>query len=439
MEACSESKKVCFVILVSNKTAPLSSVKSPHNTPMLHTFHLQQFIASKITGRSDSLFAADLERNREALRRAIGGAKMLVIGGAGTIGSSFIKALLPYRPGALYVVDYSENGLTELTRDLRSTHALYVPGEYKTWPLDFGGEVFAKMWRREGPFDVVANFAAHKHVRSEKDPYAIEAMIRNNIFNNRRLLELMAERPPAHFFCVSTDKAANPANVMGATKKLMEELVLAASAHLPCTTARFANVAFSNGSLPAGFLERLAKGQPLSAPLDVQRYFVSPAESGQLCLLACVLGRAGEIFFPRLEASQVKRFSDMAEDLLRALGYEARHCASEEEARKMAARRSATDRHWPVYFFPSSTDGEKPCEEFFTEGEKLDLERFESVGVVKPTALPHSGRLMEQLGRLEGLFAKGNVPSKAEIVALLQELVPGYRPVLTGETLDNRM
>ena len=406
---------------------------------MQNNFNLEQFIASTITMRAESLFARDLADNRERLEQAIAGARVLVIGGAGTIGSSFIKALLPYRPGALYVVDYSENGLTELTRDLRSTQGLFVPEQYKTWPLDFGGEVFGKLWRREGPFDIVANFAAHKHVRSEKDPYAIEAMIRNNVFSNRRLLHLLAEQPPRHFFCVSTDKAANPANVMGATKKLMEELLLSWSVALPCTTARFANVAFSNGSLPAGFLQRLAKGQPLSAPLDVQRYFVSPEESGQLCLLCCVLGQAGEIFFPKLAASQMKRFSDIAEDLLHALGYEVRHCASEEEAKALAASRQPGDKFWPVYFFSSSTDGEKPYEEFFTEGEKTDTGRFKAIGVIQPTTLPDRQQIEDKLQQLAALFTEGKIPEKSAIVGLLKELVPGYQPVLTGTGLDSRM
>ncbi len=406
---------------------------------MFSHFNLSAFIASSITTRDCPLFSKDISNNARYIQREVDRAKVLVIGGAGTIGSSFIKALLPYRPGALYVVDHSENGLTELTRDLRSTHGLYIPEKYLTWPLDFGGEVFAKMLRREGPFDIVANFAAHKHVRSEKDPYAIEAMIRNNVFSNRRLLHLLAEQPPRHFFCVSTDKAANPANVMGATKKLMEELLLAWSDELPCTTARFANVAFSNGSLLAGFLERIAKQQPLSAPLDVQRYFVSPEESGQLCLLACVLGKPGEIFFPKLETSQMKRFSDIAEDLLLTLGYEPHHCASEEEARKMAAERKPGDKKYPVYFFSSSTDGEKPYEEFFTEVEKPDLNRFESIGVIEPTTLPDRTRIEEKIERLAALFSEGNIPEKSQIVSLLQEMVPGYQPVLTGAGLDGRM
>lgn len=406
---------------------------------MLSNFNLSQFIASTITQRAESLFAEDLSNNQRPLKEAIADARVLVIGGAGTIGSSFIKALLPYRPGSLYVVDYSENGLTELTRDLRSAHGQFVPEHYKTWPLDFGGEVFSKMLRREGPFDIVANFAAHKHVRSEKDPYAIEAMIRNNVFSNQRLLNLLVKQPPRHFFCVSTDKAANPANVMGATKKLMEELLLAWSATLPCTTARFANVAFSNGSLPDGFLKRLANGQPLSAPLDVQRYFLSPAESGQLCLLCCVLGLPGEIFFPKLDASQMKRFSDIAEDLLRSLGYEALHCASEEEAKIVAAGRQPNDKHWPVYFFPSSTDGEKTFEEFFTEGEKTNMSRFRNIGVVEPTALPDLQTIENRLQQLAALFSEGNTPEKSVIVERLQELVPDYQPVITGQGLDSRM
>ena len=338
----------------------------------MHHLSLPQFISRHVTGREESLFRRDLADNREALERAIRGKSVLVIGGAGSIGSSYIRALLPYRPARLCVVDTNENGLTELTRDLRSRSGLHMPSDYLSYPVNFAEPVFEKIWRREGPFDIVANFAAHKHVRSEKDQYAIEAMVENNVLKARQLLELLAQRPPEHFFCVSTDKAANPVNVMGATKKLMEELVLAYAGQLHATTARFANVAFSNGSLPAGFLERLAKGQPLSAPADVRRYFVSPEESGEICLLACLLGRPGEIFFPRLEEAGMKTFSDIALDLLRELGYEPLLCSSEEEARAAMSACAGT-RRWPVYCFSSDTSGEKAFEEFHTGEEEVDL------------------------------------------------------------------
>ena len=348
------------------------------------SLNLPTFIATHVTGRAESLLAADLAAHRLSLQQRIEGAAVLVIGGAGTIGSSFIQALLPYRPGRLYVADTNENGLTELTRTLRSTHGLYVPSDYRPYPIDFGSPVFAKLLAQEGPFDIVANFAAHKHVRSEKDHYSIEAMIRNNAILAKGLLGQLAASPPKHFFCVSTDKAANPANVMGASKKLMEEVILAYARQMPISTARFANVAFSNGSLPDGFLQRLMKRQPLSSPLDVRRYFVSPAEAGELCLLACILGQPGDIFFPKLEASEMKSFSDIGTALLHELGYEPDYCASEDEARAKAALLDRDSKAWPVYYFPSDTSGEKLYEELMNDEETRRTVELPKYFVVLP-------------------------------------------------------
>ncbi len=406
------------------------------------TFDLDAFIAAHVTGRSDSMFAADLAAHDAALRVGIEGKSVLVIGGAGTIGASFIRALLPYRPARLVVVDLSENGLTELTRDLRSTDRQFVPADFTTYPISFGGVVFERMLRAEGPFDIVAHFAAHKHVRSEKDRYSIEAMLENNVLATARLLDQLQDSPPEHFFCVSTDKAANPANVMGASKKLMEEAVLAYATTLPATTARFANVAFSNGSLPAGFLERLAKHQPLSAPSDVLRYFVSPAESGQLCLLACITGEPGDIFFPRLDEPQMLTFSSIADALLTELGYQPVRCASEDEARGLSASLAAAadpaDTRWPVYYFESDTSGEKGFEEFFTESERVDLGRFAALGVVKATT-EHSVADIRQLGvDLAALFNRTDL-SKEAIVEVLARLVPTFHHVETGKSLDQKM
>ena len=402
------------------------------------SFDLDDFIKRRVIGRDESLFAPDLASHDAELRAGIEGKSVLVIGGAGTIGSSFIRALLPYRPARLYVVDLSENGLTELTRDLRSTAGQYVPDDFKTYPISFGDDVFARMMRREGPFDIVAHFAAHKHVRSEKDRYSIEAMLENNVLSTARLLDLLLESPPEHFFCVSTDKAANPANVMGASKKLMEEAVLAYAAELPATTARFANVAFSNGSLPAGFLERLAKHQPLSAPSDVLRYFVSPEESGQLCLLACITGEPGDIFFPRLEQPQMLTFSSIADALLERLGYEAVQCTSEDEARALAASLGPEDTRWPVYYFTSDTSGEKGFEEFYTNTETVDWERFTALGVVKGQTSQNVAGIRQLGSDLRGLFAQPEL-SKEEIVAVLTRLVPTFHHVETGRSLDQKM
>lgn len=404
----------------------------------LTTFSVDDFISSAVTGRRSSLFGDDLAAHESQLRAGIEGKSVLVIGGAGTIGSSFIRALLPFHPARLVVVDISENGLTELTRDLRSTAGQYVPAAFLTYPISFGDAVFERMLRAEGPFDIVAHFAAHKHVRSEKDRYSIEAMLENNVLSTARLLDLLLESPPEHFFCVSTDKAANPANVMGASKKLMEEAVLAYAAELPATTARFANVAFSNGSLPAGFLERLAKHQPLSAPSDVLRYFVSPEESGQLCLLACITGEPGDIFFPRLEQPQMLTFSSIADALLQRLGYEAVQCASEDEARALAASLGPEDTRWPVYYFTSDTSGEKGFEEFYTNTETVDWERFTALGVVKGRTSQNVAGIRQLGSDLRGLFAQPEL-SKEEIVAVLTRLVPTFHHVETGRSLDQKM
>lgn len=404
----------------------------------LTTFDLDSFIARHVTGRNESLFAADLAAHAPALAAAIAGKSILVIGGAGTIGSSFIRALLLYKPARLCVVDLSENGLTELTRDLRSTARQFIPENFTTYPISFGDPVFERMLRAEGPFDIVAHFAAHKHVRSEKDRYSIEAMVENNVISTARLLDLLLEAPPQHFFCVSTDKAANPANVMGASKKLMEEAVLAYAEVLPAVTARFANVAFSNGSLPAGFLERISRGQPLSAPSDVRRYFVSPAESGQLCLLACVTGRPADIFFPRLDEPKMLTFSTIADALLRELGFEPLECASEDEARSVAATRAADATTWPVYYFESDTSGEKSFEEFYTDTETVDLSRFTALGVVEGVAVQDVPGIRSLVTDLHDLFAQPTL-AKGAIVDALVRLVPTFHHVETGKSLDQKM
>ncbi|MFM9951246.1 MAG: polysaccharide biosynthesis protein [Saprospiraceae bacterium] len=405
----------------------------------MNFFQIDQFISRFVTGRETSFFLRDLEQYDALLKQAIGGKSVLVIGGAGTIGSSFIKALLPFRPGSLYVMDLNENGLTELTRDLRSTDGLLVPEDYKTYPINFADPVFEKIWRQEGPFHIVANFAAHKHVRSEKDQYSIEAMIANNAIRAQQLLELIATRPPEHFFCVSTDKAANPVNVMGASKKLMEEVILSYASTMKVTTARFANVAFSNGSLPDGFLTRLLKKQPLSSPTDVKRYFVSPQESGQLCLLACILGQSGEIFFPKLATGEMKTFSDIATALLREMGLELDFCQSEAEAkRKAVAFDPAISRQYPVYYFESDTSGEKPFEEFYTESETIDWARFEALGVITgKTGMPLP-QIAEVFGRLQRVFDAPEI-SKADIIRVLTEALPGFHHLETGKGLDQKM
>ncbi|WP_417169781.1 UDP-N-acetylglucosamine 4,6-dehydratase [Victivallis sp.] len=401
-------------------------------------FHISKFIEEAVTQRNGSMFREDLTANWERLSKEINGKRVLVIGGAGTIGSSYIRALLPFRPASLVVVDLSENGLTELTRDLRSTYGMYVPSDYRTYPLSFADPIFEKIFRTEKGFDIVANFSAHKHVRSEKDVYSVQALLENNVLKARRLLELLAEFPPAHFFCVSTDKAANPVNIMGASKRVMEDMIMAYADRFKVTTARFANVAFSNGSLPAGFVERLMKRQPLSSPSDVKRYFVSPEESGQICLMACILGKNREIFFPKLGEEQMMTFSTIADRLLKSMGYEPYRCCSEEEARKFAAEMPENSREYPVYYFTSDTTGEKSFEEFYVAGERLDLERFQALGVITGG----TGRPMDEvetfLQQLANLLQQPGV-TKVEIVQALKSFLPNFEHHETGKNLDQKM
>lgn len=401
--------------------------------------NLSDFIARHVTGRRESFFKLDLEANHDLLQGSIDGRSVLVIGGAGTIGASFVKALLHFKPRKLYVIDINENGLTELTRDLRSSLGINIPEDYKTYPINFGDAVFEKLLQNEGPFDIVANFAAHKHVRSEKDHYSIEAMIDNNVLRTWRLLKFLAKNPPQHFFCVSTDKAANPVNVMGASKKLMEEVLLAYAQQMPIATARFANVAFSNGSLPDGFLQRLMKRQPLSAPLDVKRYFVSPQESGELCLLACILGAPADIFFPKLEETHMKTFSDIGTALLRELGFEPDFCETEQEAREKAASLyPLPSTLYPVYYFQSDTSGEKPYEEFHTNDETVDWQRFQALGIVKAKPNYTLAELDAIFSNLQQLF-QSNSTDKHSIVQLLTELLPNFQHLETGKNLDQKM
>lgn len=405
---------------------------------MFMQFDLNQFIARHVTGRPESLLTTDLSAHASLLRERIAGRSVLVIGGAGTIGAAFIRALLPYQPGRLYVVDTNENGLTELTRDLRSTSGLYIPADYKPYPFSFGDPILAKILQQEGPFDIVAHFAAHKHVRSEKDHYSVQAMVENNVLRTHQLLQLLAENPPERFFGVSTDKAANPVNLMGASKKLMEEALLAYGSVFPIVTARFANVAFSNGSLPDGFLQRLLKRQPLSAPSDVRRYFVSAREAGELCLVAGMLGESREIFFPKLGEEQMKTFSDIAVALLAALGMKAQLCASEAEARTLADAWTPASKTYPVFFFESDTSGEKPFEEFYTDTEQLDTDRFHALGIVKAQARYTPGEVSAVLQQLHVLFQQP-ILDKQRIVAAISDLLPEFQHMETGKGLDQRM
>lgn len=401
-------------------------------------FSLEKFICDKVVNRDMSMFINDISCNKKDLEQKIQNKSILVIGGAGSIGSSFVKAVLPFKPKTLVVVDINENALAELTRDLRSTKGMYVPEDYIPYPMDFASPVFEKMFRNRGGFDIVANFSAHKHVRSEKDIYSIEALLQNNVLHAKLLLDLLVEFPPEEYFCVSTDKAANPVNIMGASKRLMEDVIFSYSDKFPVKTARFANVAFSNGSLPAGFLARIQKLQPLSAPSDVTRYFVSPEESGQICMLACMLGSNREIFFPKLDEAQVMTFDAIATELLKEHGYEPLLCNSDEEAIEKAEELKKGSNKYPVHYSISNTSGEKAYEEFFTDQETVDMNRFSSLGVITGKTLVDFERVQNLFSALNGAFDNIDV-KKEEIVKIIKDYLPNFEHIEKGKSLDTKM
>ena len=408
-------------------------------------FNLDKFISNSVTKRPMSMFAADIEANKETLSKEIKNKAVCVIGGAGSIGSSFIKAVLRFEPKSVVVVDLNENGLAELVRDVRSTDGLYVPDEFRCYTLNFADPIFERIFREEKGFDIVANFSAHKHVRSEKDRYSVQALIENNVIKAKKLMDLLTVYPPKHFFCVSTDKAANPVNIMGASKRIMEDLVMAYNKYFKVTTARFANVAFSNGSLPNGWLHRIQKQQPLAAPNDVKRYFVSPEESGQICMLACVLGKPGEVFFPKLGEDQMLTFSSICDDFVKANGLEKEECSSDEEAKRKAVTLNYQTSilnsqlpKYPVFYFKSDTTGEKAYEEFYVPGEKIDMHRFQSLGVVEQTTHHDMSEVNAFFDKLEDIFAKDDF-TKAQVVEAIQDFIPNFEHEEKGKNLDQKM
>jgi len=360
--------------------------------------------------------------------------KVLVIGGAGTIGSNYIKELLRYQPKKITVVDTNENGLTELTRDLRSSNLLDYNPEYITYPVNLLSDTFDKVFDTDS-WDVVANFSAHKHVRSEKDKISVEALIKNNVFGAIKLLNLCELNPPKYFFSVSTDKAANPVNIMGASKSLMEKLILSKKKNFRVSTARFANVAFSNGSLLDGFIYRLNKKQPLSCPSDIKRFFVTPEQSGQICLLATFLGETGNIFFPKLDFHKDQiYFKEIALDFLKENGFEPELVNSEKEAKEFDFDKYPDK--YPIYFFKTDTSGEKTFEEFYTDDEDYNIIKHDSLGFINTPNIKISFEGVES--DFESVFNNLN-SEKSDIVNIIKKYVPDFMHIETGKHLDQKM
>jgi FlaA1/EpsC-like NDP-sugar epimerase len=388
-------------------------------------------------GRSKELFSEDIGNNAPRLKTVISRSRFLVIGGAGSIGQAVCNEIFKRDPKVLHVVDVSENNMVELVRNIRSSLG-YGSGEFKTFAVDCGSVEFDALVNNEGPYDYIFNLSALKHVRSEKDPYTLMRMIMVNVFNTVKTLRAAKVMGVKNYFCVSTDKAANPVNMMGASKRIMEMFVMRESLTQNISMARFANVAFSDGSLLHGFNQRLSKRQPISAPNDVRRYFVTPQESGELCLLSGLLGENRDIFFPKLsEKLHLITFSEIAVRYLRERGYEPYECESEDEARDRAEELIA-NKQWPCYFFKSDTTGEKDFEEFFTDNEDLDMERFETVGVIKNQPDFDGTKLDDFMDGIEALREKGTW-SKDDIVKLYFGLLPEFAHKETGKYLDQRM
>jgi UDP-N-acetylglucosamine 4,6-dehydratase len=396
-----------------------------------------QYDILRLIGRSEELFHSDLKANSRELKELITKSSFLVIGAAGSIGQAVTKEIFKRKPRALHAVDISENNLVELVRDLRSSIG-YIKGDFKTFAIDCGSPEFNAMISKEGPYDYILNLSALKHVRSEKDPYTLMRMIEVNILNTERTLKQAIAMGAKKYFAVSTDKAANPVNMMGASKKIMEMFLMRRSLEIPVSTARFANVAFSDGSLLHGFNQRLLKEQPISAPQDVRRYFMTTDESGQLCLLAALLGDNRNIFFPKaMEIMQPLTFAEIAFNYLTFWGYKAIACKTESEARRRV-QELKNKQMWPCYFFDSDTTGEKDLEEFYTDREELDDERFENIGIIKNKPLFDSARLDSFSARITALKNEGSW-TREDLIRLFHDLLPDFAHKETSQFLDERM
>jgi FlaA1/EpsC-like NDP-sugar epimerase len=393
----------------------------------------------KLIGRSQQLFSSDIDNYNEELINIVKNSRFLVIGAAGSIGQAVSREIFIRNPKSLHVVDISENNMVELVRNLRSTVG-YGTGDFKTFSLDCGSLEFEALMKSHGPYDYVFNLSALKHVRNEKDPYTLMRMIMVNIFNTVKTLQMAKDAGAKKYFCVSTDKAANPVNMMGASKRIMEMFLMRESLKQEISMARFANVAFSDGSLLHGFHQRFTKKQPFSAPNDVRRYFVTPQESGELCLLSGLLGNNRDIFFPKLsEKLHLITFSQIAVSYLKERGFEPYICESEDEAR-VKTQELITKNLWPCYFFKSDTTGEKDFEEFFTDAEDLDMDRFETIGIIRNNPVHDKAKLDEFMHGIEILRQKANW-NKEDIVKLFFDILPEFANSHkeTGKYLDQRM
>lgn len=390
-----------------------------------------------LIGREKPLFERDVTHNSELLKRLVQNSRFLVIGGAGSIGQAVTREIFKRNPRSLHVVDISENNMVELVRDIRSTLG-YIDGDFRTFALDCASTEFDHFIESEGPYDYVLNLSALKHVRSEKDPYTLMRMIQVNILNSLKLAKIANKGLTHKYFCVSTDKAANPVNMMGASKRIMEMFLLRESINQDISMARFANVAFSDGSLLHGFSQRVMKRQPISAPNDVRRYFVTPREAGELCLMSCLLGGNREIFFPKLsEDLHLTTFSDIAVRYIRQVGYEPYECSTEHESRERAEELIRNGR-WPCYFFKSDTSGEKDFEEFFTENEDLNMLRFKDIGVISNLPI-YDGEKLDFFYRKIADFRNLSSWNKQHLIELFEYMLPNLDHKETGKYLDQRM
>ena len=390
-----------------------------------------------LIGRTKALFSEDLSTCDYQVNELVQKSSFLVVGAAGTIGQAVTKEIFRRHPDKLHAIDISENNLVELVRDIRSSTG-YIKGDFKTFALDVGSTEFAALFQDHSPYDYILNLSALKHVRSEKDPYTLMRMIEVNILNTEKSLKEARVSGAKKYFCVSTDKAANPVNMMGASKRIMEMFLMRRSLEIPVSTARFANVAFSDGSLLHGFNQRLLKEQPISAPRDVKRYFMTPKESGQLCLISVLLGENRDIFFPKLnDEMHLLTFAEIAENYLNQWGYKAVTCETEEEARRRVKELKAK-KSWPCYFFDSDTTGEKDFEEFYTDREELDMESFKSIGIIKNQPVFDPIKLDYFSDRVQSLKNRGSW-TREEIVKLFHEIIPDFAHKETGKFLDERM